>query len=141
MSASSGHELESLLENGDRLVVGAALGERRADHPVLGDRVVDLAVDAVEVRETRLDLEVARLDRDHLLVGPDGLFGAVVLRVVVRQDLVLAPRVLSQALLVVEVGELLVDLEPRRIDLVDLLVDRDGLQEEAVLARRSPRSA
>jgi hypothetical protein len=50
----------------------------------------------------------------------------------VREDLVLAARILNETLLVVEVGQLVVDLEPGRVDLVDLLEDRDRLQEEPV---------
>ena len=44
----------------------------------------------------------------------------------------MAPRVLHEALLGVQVAEAVVDLQARGVDLVDLLVDRDGFQEEAV---------
>ena len=110
-----------------------ALQQHRADEPVLHDRLVVLAGGAVEVGETDLDPEVGRIDRRHLLVHGDRVRNPVVLLVVIREHLVLAARVLDETLLVVEVGEAIVDLQPRRIDLVDLLVDRDRLEEEAVL--------
>ena len=54
------------------------------------------------------------------------------LLVVVRQHLVLGARLVDQPLLVVELGQLLVDLQPRRVELDDLLVDRDRLDEETL---------
>jgi hypothetical protein len=129
----AGDELERLLEDGDRLVVGAALRERAADDAVLRDGMVDLPVGSEQVGQARLNLQVGWIDRGHFLVGRDRVLGPVVLQVMVGQHLVLAARVLRQALLVVEVRELLVDLEASRVDLVDLLVDRDRLQEKAVL--------
>jgi hypothetical protein len=44
---------------------------------------------------------------------------------------VLGARLVHQPLLVVQLGELLVDLQPRGVELDDLLVDRDRLDEEA----------
>ncbi len=128
-----GRELEGLLENLCGLVVRAALQQHVSDQAVLHDGLVLLVGAAVEVREAHLDAHVGRVDRRHLLVDPDGVGEAVVLLVVIRQDLVLAPGVLDQALLVVQVRELVVDLQLGRVDLVDLLEDRDRLQEKAVL--------
>ena len=128
-----GRELEGLLEDLRGLVVRSALQQHRADQAVLHHGLVLLVGGAVEVREADLDAHVGRVDRRHLLVDGDGVGDPVVLLVVVGQDLVLAAGVLDEALLVVQVGELVVDLELRGVDLVDLLEDRDRLQEEAVL--------
>ena len=51
---------------------------------------------------------------------------------VVREDLILALRVRREALLGVELGEALVDVEARGVEPVDPLVDRDPAQEEPV---------
>jgi hypothetical protein len=56
-----------------------------------------------------------------------------VLDVVVGENLVLALGLHGQTLFRVEVGEPSVDLELGGIELVDLLVDGDGFEEEAIL--------
>ena len=128
-----GRELERLLEDLRGLVVGAALQEHVADEAVLHDGLLLLVGGTEKVRQPHLDAQVGGVDRRHLLVDRDRVLEAVVLLVVVGEDLVLAASVLGEPLLVVQLGELVVDLELGRIDLVDLLVDRDRLQEEAVL--------
>ena len=127
-----GGELEGLLENLRGLVVRPPLQEHRADQAVLHHGLVLLIRGAVEVREADLNAHVGRVDCRHLLVDGDRVGHPVVLLVVVGQHLVLAACVLDESLLVVQVGELVVDLELRGVDLVDLLEDRDRLQEEAV---------
>ena len=128
-----GRKLERLLKDLRGLVVRAALQEHRPDQAVLHHGLVLLVGGAVEVRQPDLDPQVGGIDLRHLLVDGDRVGDPVVLLVVVGEDLVLAPGVLDQALLVVEVGEPVVHLEPGGVDLVDLLVDRDRLEEEPVL--------
>ena len=124
--------LERLLVDLDRLVDGAALAQQGRDDRVLLQRV-DLPPGLrVEVRQLHVELDVRRVGLDHLLVDADRADGVVVLRVVVRENLVLALRLGREALLGVELGEPFVDVEARRIEPVDLLVDRDAPQEEAV---------
>ncbi len=128
-----GRELQGLLKDLGGFVVRPPLEEHVADQAVLHDGLVLLVGGAVQVGQADLNLYVRRIDRRHLLVHADGIRHPVVLLVVVGEDLVLAPGVLDQPLLVVEVGQLVVDLELGGVDLVDLLEDRDRLQEEAVL--------
>ena len=128
-----GRQLERLLKDLRGLVVGAALQQHRSDQAVLHHGLVLLIRRAVEVRQPDLDSQVAGIDRGHLLVDRDRVLQLVVLLIVIGEDLVLAPGILDEPLLVVQLGELVVDLELGRVDLVDLLVDRDRLQEEAVL--------
>ncbi len=136
-----GRELQRLLEDLRRLVVRPALEQHVPDQAVLHDGLILLVRGTVEVRQAHLDAHVVGIDGGHLLVDVDGVRQPVVLLVVIGQDLVLAPGVLDQALLVVEVGQLVVDLELGRVDLVDLLEDRDRLQEEPVpgVEVRDPR--
>ncbi len=124
--------LQRLLVNLDRLVEGAALAQEARDDRVLLEGVDLAARLRVEVRQLDVQLDVRRVRLRHLLVDPDGGHGVVVLRVVVREDLVLALRLRREALLRVQLGEPLVDVEAGRIQPVDLLVDRDAAQEEAV---------
>src|SRR4029077_14464233 len=58
--------------------------------------------------------------------------GIAVLEVIVSENLVLALCFHGKALLAREIGELGVDVELGRVELVDLLVDRDRFEEEAV---------
>jgi hypothetical protein len=127
-----GRQLERLLKHRGGLVVRAAPEQHRAEQNVLHERPVDLVARAVEVGEADLNPQVVRVDGGHLLVGGDRLVVLPGLEVMVREHLILASRVLGQSLLVVQVGEAVVDLEPGRVDLVDLLVDRDRLQKKAV---------
>ncbi|MBK9088495.1 MAG: hypothetical protein IPL90_05405 [Holophagales bacterium] len=69
---------------------------------------------------------------DHLLVDPDRAAEVVLLEEVVGEDLVVALRLHPELLLDVELRELLVDVEARRVELVDLLVHRDRPDVEAV---------
>ena len=124
--------LERLLVDLDRLVDGPALAQEGRDDGVFLQGV-DLAAGlGVEVRQLHVKLDVRRIRLDHLLVDPDRTDGVVVLRVVVRENLVLALRFGGQALLGVELGEPFVNVEARRIQAVDLLVDRDAAEKEPV---------
>ncbi len=123
---------ERLLVDLLRLVGGPPLAQEAGDDGVFLQRLARPPRLRVQVGQLHVKLDVLRLGLDHLLVDADGPDDVLVLGVVVREDLVLALRLDRQALLRVELGEALVDVEARGVELVDLLVDRDRLQEEAV---------
>jgi hypothetical protein len=128
-----GVDLQRLAEDLDCFVQHAALEQHPPDAVVLLQRlgrVVDLRV---QVGELDVDVDRVRVELRDLLVDQQRVPGIAVLEVVVGEDLVLALRLHCEALLRVQVGELRVDVELRRIELVDLLVDRDRFVEEAVL--------
>jgi hypothetical protein len=129
----AGRKLERLLKDLGRLVVRSALQQHRSDQAVLHYRLVLLVGGAVQVGEPDLDAHVRWVDPRHLLVDGDGVDESIVFLIVIGEDLVLAAGILNQPLLVVQIGEPVVDLELSRVDLVDLLEDRNRLQEEAVL--------
>ena len=110
----------------------AALRQRRGDDAVFPERLRDPLGLREEVGELDVELQVLRLDGDHLLVDPDRAREVVLLEEVVGEDLVVALRLHPELLLDVELRELLVDVEARRVELVDLLVHRDGPDVEAV---------
>ena len=102
------------------------------DRDVLLDRLLRVAVAGVEVGELAPHLEVGRIDVRHLLEGVARLADLPALDVLVDHDLVLALGLDHEALLRVEIGQVDVGVEGARVELVDLLPDRDRLQEEAV---------
>ena len=135
-----GDEGEVVRRRRDRLHVDLRrLVDALLAHHQLGDRAVleKLLVALLERMEDLGELDVRRrvlrFERHHALQHADGGGGIRVLLVVVDQHLILRARLGDQALAVVELGQPLVDREPRRVELDDLLVDRDRLDEETVL--------
>ncbi len=125
-----------------------ALGDAR---PVLGPaRAVEEAARRLELRgglltavglreqlrEANARAHAAAVDLDHPAV--DAHQGLVVLGagVALREGVEVLHRVRPQAQLHVQLGELEVELHQVGVDLEDLLVDRDGLEEEALLVVR-----
>jgi hypothetical protein len=102
------------------------------DAVVLLQRLGGLIVLRVEIGELDVDVDRLRIELGDLAVDAEGVGGLAVLEVVVGEDLILALRLHRQTLFGVEIGELRVDVELRRIELVDLLVDGDGFEEEAI---------
>ncbi len=128
----AGTDLQRLLVHGDRLVESAAFDEHRSDDGVLHQRLVRLPDGREEIGEANRHLDVVRVHGGHLPVDGDSLARLVLFQVVVGENLVLRAGLRHESLFVVEIGERSVDVELRGIQLVDLLVDRDRLEEEAV---------
>ena len=119
-------DLQRLFEDLHRLVEHAALEQHPPDAVVLLERVAGLIVLRVEVGQLDVDVDRVRIEIGDLAVDDQRVSGIAVLEVVVGQDLVLALRLHGQPLLRVEVGQLGVDVQLRRVKLVDFLVDGDG---------------
>ena len=75
---------------------------------------------------------IVRIEIDQLFVGPDGLLEIAVLDVPVGEDLVLPLGLDQESLVEIECCEPLEDVEPLRIQALDLLEDGDGLGGESV---------
>ena len=125
-------DLQRLLEDLNGLVEHAALQQHAADAVVLFQRLAGLADLRMQIGELDVNVDRLRVELGDLAIDHQRVSGIAVLEVVVGENLVLALRLHRQTLLRVEVGELAVDLELRRVELVDLLVDGDGFEEEAV---------
>ncbi len=103
------------------------------DQPVFGQRLVGELLVVKELGELDVRRGIFRDQNRHLLQHADRGRGVVVLLVVVDQHLVLRPGLGDETLLVVELRQALVNRETGRIELDDLLVDRDRLDEESVV--------
>ncbi len=75
---------------------------------------------------------LVRVQVDELFVGLDGLFQLGILDVPVGQDLVLAFGLDDQTLIEIKLGEAFEDVEPLRVQPLDLFQDGDGLGDKAV---------
>ena len=103
------------------------------DQPVLGERLLGQLLAVEELGELDVRRRIVGDQDRHLLQHADRRSRAVVLLVVVDEHLILGARLRDQTLLVIELRQAFVDREPRRIELDDLLVDRDRLDEETVV--------
>ena len=126
-------DLESGKIDLDRLIHRARDNQQVRQLPVLANRLVVQALAAEQLRQLEPERGVVGLHLRHALVDGDRRSRVVVLLVIVRQHLVLGAGFVQQSLLVVELRQPLVDHERRRIQLDDLLVDGDGLDEEAIV--------
>ncbi len=127
-----GVDLDRPLVDPHRLLDTAVLQHQLGDGAVGAQRLVPQLPLLVQLGELQMVRRVVGLELDHLEEDVDGRRVVVVLEVVVAQHLVLGARLVDQALLVVERGEALVHRQPRRVELDDLLVDRDRFDQEAV---------
>jgi hypothetical protein len=132
-AAALGVDLEALLQDLERFREVALLGQLLRDGDVLFDGLARVPFPRVEVGEPAADLEVAGVDVRHLLEDVAGLAHLAALDVFVDDVLVLALGLHHEALLGVELGQVQVGIEGGRVELVDLLPDRDGLEVEAIL--------
>ena len=103
------------------------------DQPVLRQRLLGQLLAVEELGELDVRRRIVGDQDRHLLQHADRRSWIAVLLVVVDQHLILRPRLRDQALFVVQLRQPFVDREPRRIELDDLLVDRDRLDEESVV--------
>ncbi len=85
------------------------------DDAVLAHRLLDQLLLLIELGQLDVIGRIVGLELRHLLVDGDGRGGVLVLLVVVRQHLVLGAGLGDQPLAVIELGEVLVDVEPRRV--------------------------
>ena len=118
----------------DEVVEPVVLAQVVAGLAELGDRVVNHALFRVELGQLDAGGDVLRIEIDQLADGGQRLARLALAMEVRRHHLEVLHRVREQAELAVELGQLEVDLNQPRIELEDLLVDRDGLQVEALLA-------
>jgi hypothetical protein len=118
----------------DEIVHAAAGAQRLGGLGELDHRLADHLLLRVELGELDARGDVLGVELDQLADGGERLLG-LALAVVKRGDqLVLLHRVREQPELAVDLGQLDVHLDEARIELEDLLVDRDRLQVEALVA-------
>ncbi len=129
----AGFGLDRLGVNLRRLFDLVVAQHQVGDQPVLGERLLGQLLIVEELGELDVRRRIVGHQDRHLLQHADRRSRVVVLLVVVDEHLVLGARLRDQALLVVELRQPFVDREARRIELDDLLVDRDRLDEETVV--------
>ncbi len=127
-----GVQLEPLLEDLERFREVPLLVELLGDGNVLLHGLGLVPVAGVEVGQLAADLQITGIDIDDLLEDVGGVPPPAPLQVLVDDDLVLSLGLHHEALLGVELGQVEVGVEGGGVELVDLLPDRDGLEQEAV---------
>jgi hypothetical protein len=125
-------DLEALLEDLHRLGQVALLVELVGDGGVDPDRLGLLAHPHVQLGQATLELQVGGVDVHHLAEDVGRFPGLPLLQVLVQDDLELALGLHQEALLAVQVGELQVRVQRGGVQAIDLLPDRDRLEQEAV---------
>ncbi len=124
---------EQTLGDLDEVVLTVLAAELIAHLRELGDRLLDHLLLRVQLGELDPRRDVLRIEVDELAHRGQRLLG-LALAVEVRGDrLEVLHRVRHQAELAIQLRELEVDLDQARVELEDLLVDRDGLREEALV--------
>ena len=107
-------------------------GWHAADAVIFFECVLLLVVLRIEISQLDVDVDRVRIELGDFPVNRQRVPRIAMLEVVVGEDLVLALGLHRQALFAVEIGQLGVDVELGGIELVDLFVDGDGFEEEAV---------
>jgi hypothetical protein len=126
-------EVENVVVEAFGLVELALLQEQAPEHVVLLERLVRLAALHEGVGEVQADRVVSRVELHEPAQHAHGLVQLAFLLVPLGQDLELALGLDEQTLFEVEIRQALVDVHALGSQAVDLLQDRDGLGDEAVL--------
>jgi hypothetical protein len=99
----------------------------------LGERLTAHLLAGIELGELEAAGDVLRIQIHHLLQGGEGGLGVTLALVVGDHHLEEGHGLGHEPEVLVQLGELDVDLDQIGVELEDLLVEGDGLQEEAVL--------
>ena len=121
------HALQNLVGGTQRSLRSQALGGGCENLP----RVVLLAQANIHFRQADPHVAVVRIHLENLLEDADGILQFATLQKFLGDLQVLRARVVEQALLAVEFGQLQQALK-RGLELADLFVHRDGLDREAL---------
>ncbi len=114
-------------------VVGAAVAEQQGrDLAELRHRLLGALCLTHQLGEAQTVAGVVRLELDQLAIDGDGGLGVAMLLVIVGDHLILGSGLVEQSLAAVQIRQPLVDLDLRRVETDDLLVDGDRLDEEAL---------
>ena len=133
LHGSPGIDLQAFFENLDGFGGMAFEIQFVGDRDVFAHRFRRRTLFRIDIGEARPGFEIGGIDLDHPPQGFRGFLEARSLQLVFGDDLILPLRLHDQTLLGVEVGQLRVRFDHGRVEFVDLLPDRDGLQVEAVL--------
>ena len=118
----------------DEVVLAIVRAQILAGVAKLLDRLGGHALFRVQLRELDPGRDVVGIEVDQLANRRQRLFGLTFAMEVGRDALEVLHRVRQQPQLAVQLGQLEVDVDQARVELEDLLVDRDGLEVEALLA-------